>query len=122
MQGMHINIIPTKLTNIQYSINSYTIINTPYNWSAFLAAYCFNSGHMSLYELIKNTEHIQYCFKFKKALLVPFSSLVLLLYFKQHYSTNNLKPFIYSLSKWLDMHASTSTIPTFKTEALYPVT
>ena len=39
-------------------------------------------------------------FKFKTALfLVPFSSLILLLFFKQHYSSNNPKPFIYSPSQ-----------------------
>ena len=38
---IHENLIPTKLTNIQYSINSYTTINTPYNWPAFLSSFLF---------------------------------------------------------------------------------
>ena len=37
---------------INYS-NSYTTINTPYNWPAFLAASCLNIGYLSLPELIR---------------------------------------------------------------------
>ena len=50
---IHRNLIPSKLTNVQYSINSYTAINTPYDWPAFLAASCLNIGYVSLYELIR---------------------------------------------------------------------
>ena len=34
--------------NLQYSINAYTTINTPYNWPAFLTASCLNidSGYI----------------------------------------------------------------------------
>ena len=42
-----------KLRIMQYSINSYAPINIPYNWPAFLAASCLNSGYMSLYALIR---------------------------------------------------------------------
>ena len=65
MQGMHINLhgqetyeiykklIPTTLTNIYYSINSYTTIYAPYNWPAFLAISCLNIGYVSSYGLIR---------------------------------------------------------------------
>ena len=33
--------------------NSYTTINTPYNWPAFLAASYLNIGYLSLHELIR---------------------------------------------------------------------
>ena len=46
------NLIPTKLTNIQYSI-LYATINTPYNWPAPLAAFCLNIGYVSSYKLIR---------------------------------------------------------------------
>ena len=42
-----VKLIPTKIIiTIQYSINSYTTINTPHNWPAFLAASCLNIGYM----------------------------------------------------------------------------
>ena len=44
---IHEKLIPTKLTNMQYSTNSYTTITTPYNWPAFLAASCLNIEYMS---------------------------------------------------------------------------
>ena len=40
------NLIPTNYNNTPY-----TIINTPYNWPAFLTASCLNIGYMSSYEL-----------------------------------------------------------------------
>ena len=47
------NLIPMKINNhILHSINSYTTINTPYNWPAILAASCWNIGYMYSYELI----------------------------------------------------------------------
>ena len=33
---IHENLIPTKIDNHTFSINSYTTINTPYNWPDFL--------------------------------------------------------------------------------------
>ena len=47
---IHKNLMPMKFTVV---INSYTTINTPYNWSAFLTAFCLNLGYVSLYELIR---------------------------------------------------------------------
>ena len=44
---------PNEILNQQYSINSYTTINIPYNWPAFLAASCLNIGYTSSYELIR---------------------------------------------------------------------
>ena len=35
-----------------YNSRSYTTINTPYNWPAFLAALCLNIGYL-LHELIR---------------------------------------------------------------------
>ena len=43
------NLIPTKLTTIPYSTNSYNT-NTPYNWPVFLAV---NNGYTSLCQLIR---------------------------------------------------------------------
>ena len=111
------NLISMKLTNIQYSINSYTI-NTPYNWPAFLAASCLNIGYTSSYELIKirnwgphsNTYNIVLNIKWIYS-LVPFSSLVLLLILNNiieatnnwsHLSTAQAS----SSFKWLDMSTS----------------
>ena len=34
-------------------INSYTTINTPYNWPASLTASCLNIGYLSLHKLIR---------------------------------------------------------------------
>ena len=50
---LHAYIIHGLTKSIQYSINSYTTINTPYNWLAFLVASCFNSGYMSSYVLVR---------------------------------------------------------------------
>ena len=50
---IHENLIPARLTATQQSINSYTTINTPYYWPAFLAASCLNIGYMSIYKLIR---------------------------------------------------------------------
>ena len=49
----HKHLSPQKLTTIQYSINSYTTINTPYNWLVFLAASSLNTWYMSSYELVR---------------------------------------------------------------------
>ena len=35
------------------TINSYTTINTAYNWPVFLVTSCLNIGYVSLYELIR---------------------------------------------------------------------
>ena len=52
---IHENLIPQKLITVcvLYGINSYTTINTPYNWPAFLAASCLNSGYTSSNALIR---------------------------------------------------------------------
>ena len=45
------NIIPKTpciLLLLLLLFNSYTTINTPYNWSAFLAASCLNIEYLSL--------------------------------------------------------------------------
>ena len=48
MKIFHLN---TK--QITVSFNSYTTINTPYNWPAFLAASCLNIGYFSSHELTR---------------------------------------------------------------------
>ena len=50
--AIHENLIPTKYSSYVYSVNSYTTINTPYNWPALLAASCLNIGYMSAYEYV----------------------------------------------------------------------
>ena len=47
-ENFHLN---TK--QIMVSFNSYTTINTPYNWPAFLAASCLNIGYFSSHELTR---------------------------------------------------------------------
>ena len=49
---IHKNLIPKKFT-VATVINSYTIINRPYNWPPFLIASCLNIGDVSSYELIR---------------------------------------------------------------------
>ena len=44
---------PQKYSSYVYNFNSYTIINTPYNWPVHLAASCLNIGYVSSYELIR---------------------------------------------------------------------
>ena len=51
---IHENLIPVKLTNIYTTVlTSYTAINTPYNWPAFIAPSCLNIGYVSSYKLIR---------------------------------------------------------------------
>ena len=48
-----LQILYFKTPCILLLFNSYTTINTPYNWPAFLAASCLNIGYLSLHELIR---------------------------------------------------------------------
>ena len=50
---IHVNLMPAKINNYTVQYYSYTTINTPYNWPAFLAASCLNIGYISSYELIR---------------------------------------------------------------------
>ena len=53
LKEIHVNLIPMKIKNHAVQYYSYTIINTPYEWPAFLAASCVNSRYMSSYALIR---------------------------------------------------------------------
>ena len=72
-----------------YLTLSDTTINTHYNWPAFLVASCLNIGYLSSHELIRirnyrphsNTYNIVLNLKWLYS-LVPFSFIVLLLFFK----------------------------------------